>query len=75
MRFIYFKKLIKKFFLSNLFKYNFLANPGDSVSGAYLFLPNGPAKELPSDENIFAIISGSVRQYIFIKSRHFFYNR
>ncbi|KAL3070889.1 hypothetical protein niasHS_017014 [Heterodera schachtii] len=40
---------------------------GDSRSGAYLFLPDGPAKPLSADGNSFLVVSGPVRQYVHIK--------
>nr|CAD2137397.1 unnamed protein product [Meloidogyne enterolobii] len=39
---------------------------GDSLSGAYLFLPDGPAVELESNKNQFVIVKGIVREYIFV---------
>ncbi|KAI1714924.1 alpha mannosidase middle domain-containing protein [Ditylenchus destructor] len=40
---------------------------GDSLSGAYLFLPDGPARTLPAEHNIYAVVKGSVKQYVFVK--------
>jgi len=36
------------------------------LSGAYLFLPDGPAVELESNKNQFVIVKGIVREYIFV---------
>ncbi|KAI6218579.1 Glycoside hydrolase and Glycosyl hydrolases 38 domain containing protein [Aphelenchoides besseyi] len=40
---------------------------GDSLSGAYLFLPDGPAKSLDSNRNSFVKLVGPVRQTLFLK--------
>uniref|UniRef100_A0A7E4UUM6 Glyco_hydro_38C domain-containing protein n=1 Tax=Panagrellus redivivus TaxID=6233 RepID=A0A7E4UUM6_PANRE len=40
---------------------------GDHRSGAYLFLPDGDARPLPTDKNTFVVISGPVRQTIIVK--------
>ena len=40
---------------------------GDSLSGAYLFLPDAPATELPSNKNSFVLVQGPVRQYVHVK--------
>ncbi|KAI3416127.1 hypothetical protein GPALN_005676 [Globodera pallida] len=40
---------------------------GDSRSGAYLFLPDGPAKPLAVEENTFLVVSGPIRQYVYVK--------
>uniref|UniRef100_A0A7E4UUL7 mannosyl-oligosaccharide 1,3-1,6-alpha-mannosidase n=1 Tax=Panagrellus redivivus TaxID=6233 RepID=A0A7E4UUL7_PANRE len=40
---------------------------GDHRSGAYLFLPDGDARPLPTDKNAFVVISGPVRQTIVVK--------
>ena len=40
---------------------------GDSLSGAYLFLPDCPATELPSEQNEFVVVHGMVRQYLLVK--------
>uniref|UniRef100_A0A914I3C6 Alpha-mannosidase n=1 Tax=Globodera rostochiensis TaxID=31243 RepID=A0A914I3C6_GLORO len=37
-------------------------------SGAYLFLPDGPAKPLPTEANTFLVVSGPIRKYIYIKA-------
>ncbi|KAF7639940.1 Alpha-mannosidase [Meloidogyne graminicola] len=39
---------------------------GDSLSGAYLFLPDGPAVEIDSSKNQFVIVKGPVRQCIHV---------
>uniref|UniRef100_A0A1I7S5U6 Alpha-mannosidase n=1 Tax=Bursaphelenchus xylophilus TaxID=6326 RepID=A0A1I7S5U6_BURXY len=39
---------------------------GDSLSGAYLFLPNGKAKPLENNKNSFVKVSGPIRQSIHI---------
>uniref|UniRef100_A0A915DCI5 Alpha-mannosidase n=1 Tax=Ditylenchus dipsaci TaxID=166011 RepID=A0A915DCI5_9BILA len=39
---------------------------GDSLSGAYLFLPDGPARPLAADQNVYVLVEGPVRQYIFV---------
>lgn len=44
-----------------------MAKSGDSMSGAYLFLPDGPAELLEASGNSFLIIKGDVRQSIFLK--------
>uniref|UniRef100_A0A914MZ54 mannosyl-oligosaccharide 1,3-1,6-alpha-mannosidase n=1 Tax=Meloidogyne incognita TaxID=6306 RepID=A0A914MZ54_MELIC len=44
---------------------------GDSLSGAYLFLPDGPAVELESNRNQFVIVKGIVREYIFVNGWYF----
>lgn len=40
---------------------------GDSTSGAYLFLPDGPAKNIPAEQNIYAIVRGKVRSYLYLQ--------
>lgn len=40
---------------------------GDSVSGAYLFLPDGPATPLPADDNTYVVLDGDVRQVVHVK--------
>jgi hypothetical protein len=42
---------------------------GDSLSGAYLFLPDGPAKPVPSDRNSFLLVRGPLRQYLLLASK------
>ncbi|KAI6186000.1 Glycoside hydrolase and Glycosyl hydrolases 38 domain containing protein [Aphelenchoides besseyi] len=40
---------------------------GDSLSGAYLFLPDGPAKSLESNRNSFVKLVGPIRQTLILK--------
>lgn len=57
-----------------LLSYNFFflnLDEGDSYSGAYLFLPDGPGVTLPFDENLFVVANGPIRQYIYIKGIFF----
>lgn len=40
---------------------------GDSLSGAYLFLPDGPATTVVADDNAFVLVEGAVRSSLFVK--------
>lgn len=48
-------------------KHNASFHGGDSLSGAYLFLPDAEAKQLSNSENNFVIIDGPVRKTIHVK--------
>lgn len=39
----------------------------DSVSGAYLFLPDGPAKPFPASKNAYVVVKGPVRSSVIAK--------
>lgn len=39
----------------------------DSMSGAYLFLPDGPAKPFTSSKNAYVVVKGPVRSSVVVK--------
>ena len=39
---------------------------GDSLSGAYLFLPDGEAKSLPTSDNKYVVVDGPVRKTVYV---------
>ncbi|VDO74292.1 unnamed protein product [Heligmosomoides polygyrus] len=39
---------------------------GDNLSGAYLFLPDAEAKELPADEQEFMVVSGPIMKKVYV---------
>lgn len=53
--------------LTSIFALGFRGG-GDSLSGAYLFLPDGQAKPMPTDENRFILIDGPLVKKLFVQS-------
>uniref|UniRef100_A0A914BV68 Alpha-mannosidase n=2 Tax=Acrobeloides nanus TaxID=290746 RepID=A0A914BV68_9BILA len=48
-------------------KHNRSFTGGDSLAGAYLFLPDGKARPLSSSDNSYIFVNGPIRKTIFVK--------